>query len=56
MGSKSSCHYADNFMDEFEIKYIYPRILNHTMAYFRFVDDIFMIWIGSKESLLTLFK
>ena len=27
-----------------------------TLAYFRFADDIFMIWIGSKESLLAFFN
>ena len=27
-----------------------------TLAYFRFVDNIFMIWIGSKESLLAFFN
>ena len=29
---------------------------NHTLAYFRFVDEISIIWIGSKESFLTFFK
>ena len=36
--------------------HIYPRISNDTLAYFRFVDDIFMTWIGSKESLLAFFN
>ena len=40
-------------MDEFESN-TYPRISNHTLAYFRFVDDIFMIWIGSKEGSFKL--
>ena len=56
MGSKSSCRYADIYRDEFETKHIYPRISNDTLAYFRVVDDIFMIWIGSKESLLAFFN
>ena len=56
MGSKSSCRCADIFMDEFERKHIYPRISNDTLAYFRFVNDIFMIRIGSKESLLAFFN
>ena len=56
MGSKSSCRYADIFMDDFETKQIYPRTSNQSLAYFRFVDDIFMVWIGSEESLLVFFK
>ena len=56
MGSKSSYRYADIFMDEFATKHIYPRNSNDILAYFRFADDIFMIWIGSKESLLAFFN
>ena len=56
MGSKSSCHYADVFMDDFETRYIYPRILGKNKGYFRFVDDIFMIWTGSKAELLAFFE
>ena len=54
MGSKSSCH--DIFMDEFETKQMYPHVANLTLDYFRFVDDIFINWIGSKDSLFTFFK
>ena len=43
-------------MVEFETKHIYPHISNHTLAYFQFLDDTFMIWIGLKESLLAFFK
>ena len=56
MGSKSSCRYADIFMDDFETKYIYPRISGKHLAYYRFVDDIFMVWNDSKENLITFFK
>jgi hypothetical protein len=56
MGSKSSCSYADIFMDAFESKHIYPRIRNQNLCYYRFVDDLFMIWTGSEENLLKFFK
>ena len=56
MGSKSSCRYADVFMDDFETKFIYPRIRNKYLAYYRFVDDIFMIWTGTEAELLSFFK
>ena len=56
MGSKSSCRYADVFMDDFETKFIYPRIQNKHAAYYRFVDDIFMIWTGTEAELLSFFK
>ena len=56
MGSKSSCRYADIFMDDFETKHIYPRISGKHLAYYRFVDDIFLIWNGTKEDLISFFK
>ena len=56
MGSKRSCRYADVFMDDFETRFIYPRIHNKNMAYYRFVDDIFMIWTGTEAELLSFFK
>ena len=56
MGSKSSCHYADVFMDDFEIKHIYPRTLNQALAYYRFVDDIFMLWTESEAKFKTFFE
>ena len=56
MGSKSSCRYADIFMDDFETKYIYPHISGKHLAYYRFVDDIFIVWNDSKENLITFLK
>ena len=56
MGSKCSCSYANIFMGKFESDYIYPTINGKSLCYFRFVDDIFMIWIGTKEDLLTFFE
>ena len=54
MGSKSSCRYADIFMDAFEVKHIYPRINGKHLAYYRFVDDIFIVWNGEMEELLSV--
>ena len=56
MGSKSSCRYADVFMDDFETKHIYPRTLNRALAYHRFVDDIFMLWTESEANLKAFFE
>ena len=55
MGSKSSCRYRDVFMHDFENKYIYPRTLNQALAYYRFVDDIFMLWTESEAKLKAFF-
>ena len=38
MGSKCSCSYANIFMDDFETKYIYPRISRNYLCYLRFVE------------------
>ena len=56
MGSKSSCHYTDVFMDDFENKHIYPRTLNQALAYYRFVDDIFMLWTESEAKFRAFFE
>ena len=41
--------YANIFMADFELKYIYPYI---TKMFFRFIDDFFMIWTSSEEESL----
>ena len=51
MGSKCSSTYADLFMGKFEEREIFPRIQGQHLCYYRFRDDIFMIWIGGEESL-----
>ena len=43
--------YANIFMANFELKYIYPYIKDKTKM-LRFIDDLFMIWIGSEQELL----
>ena len=56
MGSKCSPTYANIFMDDFENKHILPRIENKTLCYYRFIDDIFMIWTQSVTELKELFE
>ena len=56
MGSKCSPSYANLFMGDFEEKFIYPKIKNKSACYYRFIDDIFMIWTGTKEELLRFFE
>ena len=43
--------YANIFMDHFEKKYIYPFLQGLSLIYLRFIDDIFLIWTGTKEQL-----
>ena len=56
MGSKGSCRYADGFIDDFENKHLYTRSLNQALAYYRFVDDIFMLWTESEAKLKAFFE
>ena len=37
------------FMDHFEQKYIYPLIEGKSLRYFRYIDDIILIWTESKN-------
>ena len=45
--------YANIFMTNFELKYIYPYIKDKIKMFLRFIDDLFMIWIGSEQELLN---
>ena len=38
-------------MEHFEKKFIYPFIKTFTLIYLRFIDDILVIWTGSKTNL-----
>ena len=44
---------ANIFVDHFERKYIYPFLEGLSLSYLRFIDDIFLIWTGSKHQLIT---
>ena len=44
--------YPNIFMVNFDLKYIYPYIRDKTKMFLRFINDLFMIWIGSEQELL----
>ena len=52
MGTICAPAYANIFMANFELKYIYPYIKDKTKMFLRFIDDLFMIWTGSEQELL----
>ena len=43
-------------MDNFERKYIYPLTEEKSLICFRYSDDIFLIWTGTKNELDQFFK
>ena len=54
VGTSYAPAYANIFMDHFVRKYIYPCLEGLSPSYFRFIDDdIFFIWTGSKDQLIT---
>ena len=53
IGTICTPSYANIFMDHFERKYIYPYLEGLSQSYLRFIDDIFFIWTGSKDQLIT---
>ena len=52
MGTICAPAYANIFMANFELKYIYPYIKDKAKMFLRFIDDLFMIWTGSEQELL----
>ena len=42
--------YADLFMAQFEEKHIYPYVKDIALLYLRYIDDIFIIWEGTKKN------
>ena len=51
MGTKCAPNYANLFMAHFEEIFIYPRLRGKALLYLRYIDDIFLIWKGSKQEL-----
>ena len=45
--------YANVFMTNFEAKHTYPCIKEMSLLYLRYIDDIFMIWTGTKGELMA---
>ena len=56
MGSNCSPSYITIFMGKFEEQFIYPAIRGLHRLYLRYIDDIFIIWTGTKESCKEFIK
>ena len=56
MGTKCALSYANIFMGWFEEKFIFPLLTNLSDFYLRFIDDIFLIWNGTKTEFDNFFK
>ena len=52
METKYAPSYTNIFMGILEEKFIYPLVNNMTRLYLRFIDDIFIIWVGTLDQLL----
>lgn len=55
MGSPMAPNYANLFMGKFEHDFIYNDnpFKQHLKVFYRFIDDLFFLWTGSKEELLA---
>ena len=51
MGTICAPGYANIFMKNFELKYIYPYIKDKTKMFLRFIDVLLMTWTGSEQEL-----
>ena len=56
MGTVCAPTYVNIFMGHFEDTYIYPKIVNKCKLYLRYIDDIFLIWTGTKNELLQFIE
>ena len=56
MGTICAPAYANIFMAQFEKQHIYPYIKNNSILYLQYMDDIFMIWRGTKQELLIFLE
>ena len=56
MGTICAPAYVNIFMAQFEKQRIYPYIKNKSIPYLRYIDDIFMIWTGTKQELLIFLE
>ena len=54
IGTSYSPAYANIFMANLELKYIYLYIKDKTKMFLRFIDDLFMMWTGSDQELPDL--
>ena len=56
MGAICAPSYANILIDHFERKCIYPLIEGKSLTYFRYIDDEFLIWTGTKNELNQFLK
>ena len=56
MGTKCPPSYANIFMGWFEEKFIFPLLTNLSDFYLHFVEDIFLIWNGTKTEFDNFLK
>ena len=56
MGNKCAPSYANIFVSWFEEKFIFPLLTNLSDFYLRFMDDIFLIWNGTKTEFDNFLK
>ena len=49
MGTISTPPFANIFMGKFEDTHIYPHIQQFCKLYLRYIDDLFLIWTGTKD-------
>ena len=54
MGSNCSPSYATIFMGKFEEQFIYPSKRGLHRLYLRYIDDIFIMWTGTKKFIKEL--
>ena len=55
MGTKYAPSYRIIFMGWFEEKFIFSLLTNLSDFYLRFIDDIFLIWNGTKTEFDGIF-
>ncbi|CAJ0958904.1 unnamed protein product [Ranitomeya imitator] len=53
MGSHVAPAYANAFMNKFETDYVFENnlFLQYARTYYRYIDDIFLVWTGTLDSL-----
>ena len=56
MGTKCALSYANIFMGQFVEKPIFPLLTNFSYFYLNFIDDMFLIWNGTKTEFHNFLK
>ena len=56
MGTICAPAYANIFVAQFEKRHKYSYIKNKSILYLRYINDIFMIWTGTKQELIIFLE